>query len=248
MRFVVNYSGGIWSWEAARRTIQRYGRDKVTLLFADTLIEDPDLYRFLDETTADLGVPLTRIADGRTPWQVFRDERFLGNSRVDPCSRILKRQQLDSWHRANCLPKDTVICVGLGWDKKERSRYIKFRAAMRGKGWMHVQAPTMAPPYTHKLEIMASLRARGIEPPDLYEDGFPHNNCGGMCVKMGHANARLALVKRPETFLKWENEEQAFRQFIGKDVSILTDRRGDGKKKPLTLKTFRENYPTVDRW
>jgi hypothetical protein len=33
--------------------------------------------------------------------------------------------------------------------------------------------------------------------------------------------------------------EQGIRAYLGKDVSILTDRRGDGIKKPLTLKDFR---------
>lgn len=240
MRYVVQYSGGICSWFAAKRILERHPKESVTLLFADTLIEDPDLYRFLDESTADLGIPLTRIADGRTPWQVFRDVRFLGNSRVDPCSKILKRDLLDKWHREHCDPATTVICVGLSGEKKERDRYRRFRSAMRSRGWPHVEAPAMEPPYAHKEDMLSALRERKIDPPELYEDGFPHNNCGGMCVKMGHANARLALAKRPATYMQWEKEENAFREFIGKDVSILSDRSGDNKKKPLTLTEFRK--------
>jgi len=38
MRAVVQMSGGVGSWGAARRTVERYGRDAVTLLFADTMI------------------------------------------------------------------------------------------------------------------------------------------------------------------------------------------------------------------
>lgn len=89
------FSGGICSWAAARRVAATYGKENLTLLFADTLIEDEDLYRFLEEASADVGVPVTRVADGRTPWEVFRDNRFIANSRVDICSRVLKREVCD---------------------------------------------------------------------------------------------------------------------------------------------------------
>ena len=51
---VVMFSGGVASWMAARRIVDE-GGDPV-LLFTDTLIEDPDLYRFLDDAATDLGV------------------------------------------------------------------------------------------------------------------------------------------------------------------------------------------------
>lgn len=91
MRCVVQFSGGVGSWAAARRLIQLGDYEAVTLLFADTLIEDEDLYRFLDDAVTDLralgaerdvSVGYHRIADGRTPWEVFRDRRFIGNTRV----------------------------------------------------------------------------------------------------------------------------------------------------------------------
>ena len=62
------YSGGLGSWATAKIVIERHGKENTTLLFADTLIEDEDLYRFLDEGAKYLGVEFTRIAEGRTPW------------------------------------------------------------------------------------------------------------------------------------------------------------------------------------
>lgn len=103
MNAVVMFSGGIGSWGAARRAVAKYGAENVTLLFADTKIEDPDLYRFLDEAAADVGAPLVKVADGRTPFEVFRDVRYLGNSRIAPCSRVLKQElwrgMCKGWHR-----------------------------------------------------------------------------------------------------------------------------------------------------
>lgn len=39
---VVQFSGGITSWAVAQRVADRYGIDDLTLLFADTHIEDQD--------------------------------------------------------------------------------------------------------------------------------------------------------------------------------------------------------------
>lgn len=233
MRHVVNFSGGLCSWMAARRVAEKYGLDDLTLLFADTRMEDEDLYRFLDEASADIGVPVTRIADGRTPWDVFKDERFLGNSRIDPCSKLLKRKLLDSWHRANCPVDGTIVHVGLAWD--EQHRLTRFAAAMAP--WV-VSAPLCDPPYLTKNEIMRVARERGLEPPLLNREGFPHNNCGGFCIKAGQAQFRLLLKRFPERYAFHEQKERELREYLGKDVSILRS-RVSGDSGPLTLEAFR---------
>ena len=84
MRHVVMFSGGIGSWAAAKRVVNENGSEETVLMFADTLIEDADLYRFLREGAANVGGQLVVLTEGRTPFQVFRDVRFLGN---EPGSR-----------------------------------------------------------------------------------------------------------------------------------------------------------------
>lgn len=46
MQHVVMYSGGIGSWAAAKQVVQQAGAENMVLLWADTKIEDEDLYRF----------------------------------------------------------------------------------------------------------------------------------------------------------------------------------------------------------
>ena len=95
-------------------------------------------------------------------------------------------------------------------------------------------------PYLSKKQMIESLRARGIEPPRLYAMGFPHNNCGGACVKAGQGHFAHLLKMLPDRYAEWEQEEQAMRDHLKRDdVAILRDRTG-GKSKPLTLKVFRE--------
>lgn len=234
MKHVVMFSGGAGSWATARRVIDR-GIDPV-LLFADTRMEDEDLYRFLSDCERDLGRPVTRIAEGRTPWEVFRDRRFLGNSRVDPCSEALKREPIKRWLAQHCDPADTVCYVGIDWT--EEHRYTRLKARHAEQGWRY-EAPLCEAPFLSKDDVLRALRERGIEPPRLYALGFPHNNCGGFCVKAGQAHFRNLLKQLPERYAYHEAQEEALRAHLGKDVAILTDRTG-GKRKPLPLAEFRK--------
>ena len=85
---VVQFSGGIGSWAAAMRVAEEHGTDHLILLAADTKAEDPDLWRFVADAGAHLGVEPVIVADGRTTWRVFADQRFVENSRIAPCSLI----------------------------------------------------------------------------------------------------------------------------------------------------------------
>lgn len=234
MKHIVSFSGGLGSYEAARRVIERHGVEDTLLLFADTRMEDADLYRFLSEAAGHLGAEIVTIADGRDPWQVFRAERYLGNHLVDPCSKILKRELLDRWTRANFRPDEVTLYLGIDWT--EEHRFTRARERMQP---YRLEAPLCDPPYLTKEEIKAGLRTIGIEPPRLYAMGFPHNNCGGFCVKAGQAQFRLLLEKMPERYAYHEAQEEQLRGYLGKDVSILRDRRG-GQSKPMTLRVFRE--------
>lgn len=87
--------------------------------------------------------------------------------------------------------------------------------------------------------MFTSLREHGIRRPRLYALGLDHNNCGGGCVKAGQAHWSRLYHALPAAYRWWESKEQEIRAFLGKDVSILTDRSGGGIKKPLTLAAFR---------
>ena len=105
-------------------------------------------------------------------------------------------------------------------------------------GWRY-EAPLCEAPYISKPDVLTWLKREGIAPPRLYAMGFAHNNCGGFCIKAGQGHFANLLRAMPERYAYHEGKEQELRALLGKDVSILTDRRGDGKKKPLTLKDLR---------
>ena len=240
MKTVVFYSGGLSSFLSADIVLQDYGRDDVTLLFTDTLIEDEDLYRFLDETESALGVKITRIADGRTPWEVFHDVKMLGNSRIDPCSRILKRELAKKWVKDNCDPDNDTLIFGIGWEETHRCEAIK-------RNWpLSVEFPLIVEQvFDTKAEALRRLAKYNIKPPRLYSMGFHHNNCGGWCIKAGHGQFATLYKTMPERYAEHEQAEQAFRKFIDRDVAIMRERRA-GVSRPMTMTEFRERLALKD--
>lgn len=86
--------------------------------------EDRDAYKAfvtdLGARTQMLMPAFHWIADGRDPWEVYEAESFLGNSKADPCSKILKREMADRWLRSNCDPAETTVLVGIDFEEGER--------------------------------------------------------------------------------------------------------------------------------
>lgn len=240
MKHVVHFSGGVGSWATAKLVkADMRPRDTLVLLFADTLIEDEETYEFLEAAADNLGTPITYVAEGRTPWQVFKDEGFLGNTRVDLCSRILKRDLLRSWLEENCNPEDTVNYIGIDWTEIHRFE----RALPRWKPW-RLEAP-LTETSMSKDDLLRWADAEGLPRQRLYEMGMPHANCGGGCVKAGQGHFLKLLQEFPERYAEWEGNEEDVRQHIGKDVAILRDRRG-GTTTPLTLRRLRERHEDGD--
>ncbi len=233
IKHLVMYSGGVCSWAAAKRVAEKYGTEEMVLLFADTKIEDPTLYEFIESSSINIGAKLVKIEDGRTPFEVFRDRKFLGNSRIDPCSDILKRKLLNKWRKENCDPSYCVTYFGLDWNEPHRLKKVR----ERHKPWV-VEAPMCEKPIMVKEKMLEWCRSEGLTPCKLYDLGFSHANCGGGCVKSGVAQFRHLYKTKPEVFKRWVEEEEKLRLQLG-DVSILT-RMKNGKKSNLTLLQLKE--------
>jgi len=240
---VVMFSGGIGSWYAAKRVCDRYGPENVVLLFSDVrgdnpenphIGEDEDTYRFVRESSEKLGAELVTVIDGRNIWEVFRDKKFLGNSRIAPCSHELKQKPAKKWIHENCDVNNTIIYVGIDWSESHR-----MKAVTAGYAPWKVEAPLMGAPFLKKEEMIRLAELEGITPPRLYALGFPHNNCGGGCVRSGHKQFKLLLEQMPDRYAEWEKQEEKMQDFLGSNVTILRSRVG-GTTTPLSLKDFRQ--------
>jgi hypothetical protein len=218
-------------WMAAVRRLPEWHEDR----FGRRVILD-DL-----RACASVFVPqLVWIADGRDPWEVYHDERMLGKSGMANCSKILKREKASRWLAANCHRENTVIYLGLDWSEEHRFDDGKGGGAKHryARGGWTAEAPLCEPPYI-SLDKIARIRAAGLEPAQGYLKGYAHDNCSGGCCQAGQGHYAHRLEVDPERFAFDEANEQEFIEFIGKDVSMLTEQRNKVKY-TLTLRELRE--------
>lgn len=292
-------SGGGGSWLSAKVDIGQNPDLEHRFIFADTLYEDADGYRFLIEGVANLldrrlnwslpsaadfpdyrvdpAVPIeeyqgnpewraflaqlredaTRalpeliwIVEGRDPWEVFRDERLLGSNGFDPCSKILKRRELERWRKANCDPATDAFTVGIGPDEAHRFDDGKgggLYPRMAAQGWTYL-APLIGT-IEGAIGPLVYLEKAGIDRPRLYRMGYMHNNCGGFCCKAGHAHYRNRLRVHPDRFAYDKLMEQKMRDFLGANVSMMRTTAGGKGKQVFTLAELEElvqRSPEID--
>lgn len=230
-KYVVSYSGGLGSFMAAY-LLHQAGKD-YDLIFCDTNAEDFDLYRFLNETKSFFGKEIISLNNGLNIWQAQHIAFYQANSQVDPCSRILKREQFKKYMKKNYKPEDS--CLVLGIDGSEKHRTQGFEDNHRP---YRVYCPLIESATTRE-DILDILDKIGINPPRLYEADFKHNNCGGFCVKSGQKQAAQLLKHFPENY-KWHEEKQEALFTLMEQKKPTIRKTTNGILEYLSLKDFRE--------
>jgi 3'-phosphoadenosine 5'-phosphosulfate sulfotransferase (PAPS reductase)/FAD synthetase len=231
MHHVVSLSGGSASAVAASRVIDRYGKENTTLWFADTLWEDDDLYRFLNDLEQLWDMTIKRHTEGRTPLQVAEDRKIIPNSRIAPCSLVLKQQPFKRFLTKHKKP----MTVHLGLDWTEAQRMARPKETYEEIEGVHVDYPLTWKPLPN-LRYNDTIREWGIEVPRLYLMGFPHNNCGGRCVRQGVKEWKRLKEHFPQRFDDVAEWEQAQRAKGGpRGEWSIAKHTVDGEVKSLTL-------------
>lgn len=233
IKHIVFYSGGAGSYCAAKRVCAFAGPQNVELLFTDTSMEDPTLYDFIEKSATKLGASLKILKDGRNPFEVFKDVKFMGNSRIDPCSRILKREIADKYINTYD-PADVVLYFGIDWTEIHRTEKIKSNR----KPYL-VMFPMLEKPYMTKQEMIQVGKDDGMPEQHLYNIGLQHDNCGGFCIKAGQGHYATLLKNDPCRFKKFEAMEADVYASNPKARPFLKIVR-NGVTEYITLAQFRE--------
>lgn len=266
MRYLVNFSTGLASFEAARRTIEQKGRENTTVIFCDVRGdasrdshaaphgtnwdgEDDDNYRFLADAQKLLGVEIVRLhhPDGLGVWgTIFQTRKIAirgaGGLMFAPCSRALKMEVVDAY--AATIDEEITQVLGLTWLEDER--VLKATERARRGDACDVWFPLTEAPFVDNCHIAAWLDSRGVQPPRSYKQGYIHSNCGAACVKAGLSQWAALLRDNPGRFNYNEEQEAQFRAEINPDVAILRDQSG-GKTTPLPLDQFRREVESGAR-
>lgn len=238
---IVAISGGKASAWCADWALRNYDKKNVILYFNDTKWEHPDLYRFLNDLSGYFNHPIYYDSDGRSPEELFRDNKALANNRMPFCSRILKAERLQEFYECG----DSLV-FGIGADEPHRASRIvgvyQLYAAKTHK-WPELLFPLIAEGVT-KQQIDDFLKAANIKEPVLYRLGFSHNNCSGGCVRAGKKHWKLLYEKLPEVYADRERVEKEMREYLGKDISFFKDETLEEFRKRIEKKELSSFYDT----
>jgi 3'-phosphoadenosine 5'-phosphosulfate sulfotransferase (PAPS reductase)/FAD synthetase len=234
-RYIVALSGGKASAWCANWTLNKFPKEDVILYFNDTKWEHPDLYRFLSDLEKYFDHKIFWDVDGRSPEELFYDQNSLANNRMPFCSSILKAKRLQKFYKYG----DNLI-FGIGTDESQRAKRLlsvyKDFATRSGK-WPTIRFPLIHENVT-KEQVNEWLESTGIQEPLLYRMGFAHNNCSGGCVRAGKKQWKLLYEKFPEVYLDRERVEREMREYLNKDVHILSDETLESLRLRIESKTL----------
>ena len=231
MKYQISFSGGLGS--AVTALVAHETHLDFNLIFADTLVEDPDLYRFNADVAAAVGKEIVHLRDGRTPWDVYVDKKWIGNTRTAHCSTELKTIPVMKWLETNSNPDDPLV---LGMDLTEEDRVE--RAIVR---W----APRPVISLLIDMKVDRSqfddiLKRYNLTPPRLYGMGFLHNNCGGFCCKAGLKQFQLLNEKLPEVYGYHAKEMDRAMRSIGPTARPFLRKTINKQIQYITLTEYRE--------
>ena len=234
VKHIVSVSGGLSSSIVLDLVVKKYGQENTVAVFCDTKTEDIDLYRFNDDIkNLYPGIEWVTLCDGRTIWQLFEDKKFHGNNRIAPCSKYLKQEIFRKYLKSHS-PEECIVYLGIGFEEMHRCDAITANSVPYVVIYPLIDWVKLMP--KDKLEYFPN-----ITPPRLYAMGFPHNNCGGLCVKTGQAQMRLLHDKLPETYAAHEAEQERIMNNNHNLCPFIRVTRNKVTRR-LSLKEFRIQY------
>lgn len=253
LELIICSMGGGFSSTAwlPRVLLSQYPKEQIHFVTSVLPNEHPSMWQLYDAVEKGLDIQVTYIAYDKenkwqyinkqdrinkeklwTPFDIFDDVKMLGNSRFDPCSRILKRETLLNYIKDNF--NSCTLAVGIHAD--EIDRMLSIKTNWRNNGFDVVFPLIDLPRYSDTEQQQKLQEWYGVQL-DLYQLGFEHNNCHGACVKAGQRQWALLWYYYPEIYQEWEDRENEWRLENG-DYTILK-KKIKGETVYITLKEFR---------
>lgn len=201
-RVVVWFSAGVTSAVAAKITADKYRNVfPVHLVNTDTGSEDDDNYRFMDDVSSWIGIPLEIIRNDKyvDTFAVYDESKFFKNQHGAKCTVELKMKPKRKYEN---VATDLQV---LGFDSGEESRARKFVANNpEVMSWF----PLIEAGIDKRLARQMLMEA-GIKEPRTYAEGFRNANCLRTgCVKGGLGYWNFMRTARPDVFARMAAKER----------------------------------------
>lgn len=241
LKNIVLFSGGAASSYVAKLVIDEIGKENVTLLFHDTKAEHADAYRFREQISNFLDVPITEISDGRSLWDVIIDNHCLPSNFIPFCTRILKQNPGERYLKAIQKSGETYTLYN-GFGMEEYRRIQKAVVNAEAKGYQ-VKSPLFDLRISSQQvkDIIRNEWKICLPQPYLYLD---HNNCIP-CFKGGKKYFRKVMTYYPKEFQQAIDMENLIGHTVFKDYS-LTELKSRWKNDMFTDEDFLEdNIPCL---
>lgn len=189
-----NFSAGVTSTVATKLAIDKYGVDRVRIVFFETGQHHADNSRFIKECEAWFGKSIEVFHNKKysDAFDVVEKTKYVNGPSGARCTKELKksiRQKLEP------LIDYQAQIFGFEYQKKEMNRALRFKE-------QYPEALAEFPLIENRLtkeDCFAILKSAGINPPAMYALGYHNNNCIG-CIKGGAGYWNKIRVDFPDHF------------------------------------------------
>ncbi len=240
---VVWFSCGAASAVAAKKTVEKYGKDNNVMIVNNPVKEEhSDNLRFKDDVSKWIGQKIIEAKNENYPnasiIEIFEKRKYMSGIAGAPCSMLLKKEARYQFEK-----RVDIDYHVLGFTADEAHRYDNFVRAEREN-----TIPILIDEGITKGNCFDYLRSEGIKIPEIYKLGFPNANCIG-CVKSSSPTYwNLVRKKFPDVFQ--HRAEQSRRigaklvKYKGKRIYLdeLPENAKGGKLKAIECGIFCDNY------
>ena len=176
---VVWFSCGAASAVAAKRTVEKYGRNNTIRVVNNPIKEEhPDNQRFLQDVQEWLGIEIEFAVNSKYPnascIDVWEKRQYMAGPSGAPCTLELKKKARQEWESLN--KHDSIVLGFTAEEKKRHDRFILFERSN--------VIPVLIDEGITKADCYRIINDAGVKLPEIYNLGFPNANCIG-CVKAG---------------------------------------------------------------
>ena len=211
---VVQFSGGAASSLVAEMVKKIHGKDNTRLVFHDTKAECFDSYRFRRQVSEYLDIPITEVSDGRSLWEIIRDNHMIPSDRFRFCTRILKQDPAEKYLAT--VKEPYVIYNGFGREEWRRIQKSLARAESLGR----VVKRTLYDLGISNDEVKRIIRDDWkICLPEAYKY-LSHNNCIPCFVSHNKGHFKAVAKYYPEEYEKAIAVEEEIDFQVFEDITL----------------------------